>query len=84
MAGIILTGDLRPSPSVLNVIRSMPIPVLLAAQDSYEVASEVHDLTVKTRPADAEKISIIRDLVATNVNVPRIVEALKHVPDPVI
>ena len=84
MAGIILTGNLRPSPSVLNVIRSMPIPVLLAAQDSYEVASEVHDLTVKTRPADAEKISIIRNLIATNVNVPRIVEALKHVPDPVI
>ena len=39
MAGIVLTGDLRPSPSVMKVIRSMPIPVLLAAQDSYEVAS---------------------------------------------
>ena len=35
MAGIILTGNLRPSASILKVIRSMPIPVLLAEEDSY-------------------------------------------------
>jgi len=76
MAGIVLTGNLRPSSNVFNVIRAMPIPVLLATQDSYEVASIVHDLTVKTRPSDAEKISLIRDLVAKNVNVPKILESL--------
>ena len=32
MAGIVLTGNLRPSASVLKVIRAMPIPVLLAAR----------------------------------------------------
>jgi BioD-like phosphotransacetylase family protein len=78
MVGIVLTGNLRPTPSVLKVIRAMPIPVLLAAQDSYEVAAKVHDLTVKTRPSDAEKISLIRDLVAENVNVPKILDALKN------
>jgi BioD-like phosphotransacetylase family protein len=77
MAGIVLTGDLRPGPSVLKVIRTMPIPVLLAAEDSYEVASRVHDLTVKTRPGDFEKISLIRDLIARNVNVKRMLEALR-------
>ena len=56
------------------------MPVLLAAQDSYEVAAIVHDLTVKTRPSDAEKISLIRDLIAKNVNLPRILESLKNVP----
>ena len=76
MAGIILTGDFRPSAEVLKVIRSMPIPVLLTSQDSYQVASKVHDLTVKTRPRDAEKISIIRDLIAKNVNLPKILESL--------
>ncbi len=79
MAGIVLTGDLRPGPSVLKVIRSMPIPVLLAAQDSYEVASKVHDLTVKTRPSDAEKISLIRDIVASNVNVQKLLQSIDHV-----
>lgn len=76
MAGIVLTGNLRPSPAVLKIIRLMPIPVLLAKQDSYEVASKVHDLTVKTRPSDAEKISIIRDLIAKNVDLKKILDSL--------
>lgn len=76
MAGIVLTGGLRPGESVLKVIRSMPIPVLLAKQDSYRVASKVHDLTVKTRPNDVEKISLIRDMIAKNVDVERILKAL--------
>ncbi len=76
MAGIVLTGGLRPSPSVLKVIQTMPIPVLLAQADSYQVASKVNNLTVKTRPNDAEKISLIRDIVAKNVNLKKILQAL--------
>jgi BioD-like phosphotransacetylase family protein len=49
---------------------------LLAQEDSYAVASKVHDLTVKTRPADVEKIALIRDLIAQNVNVQKILESL--------
>ncbi|HVU08266.1 MAG TPA: AAA family ATPase [Verrucomicrobiae bacterium] len=76
MAGIILTGGLRPAENVLNALQTMPIPVLLAKADSYEVASKVHNLTVKTRPTDAKKISLIRDIVAKNVNVKKIIESL--------
>ena len=76
MAGIVLTGGLRPSDAVLRVIRTMPIPILLANDDSYLVASKVHDLTVKTRPNDVEKISLIRDLIARSVNVQKILESL--------
>ena len=76
MAGIILTGNLRPNASVLKLISTMPIPVLLTSQENYEVASTVHDLNVKTRPADAEKIATIRGLVAKNVNLKKILEAL--------
>jgi BioD-like phosphotransacetylase family protein len=49
---------------------------LLARAESYQVASKVHNLTVKTRPNDAEKISLIRNIVATNVNVKKIIESL--------
>ena len=76
LAGIFLTGGLRPSESVLKAMQAMPIPVLLAKADSYEVASKVHNLIVKTRPADAEKISLIRDIVAKNVNVKKIIDSL--------
>jgi len=76
LAGIVLTGNLRPSQYLLKIIKTMPIPVLFTAADSYEVASKVHDLTVKTRPGDAEKISLIRDIIAKNVDVGAIVDAL--------
>ncbi len=76
MAGIVLTGNLRPSENLLKIIAAMPIPVLLAAEDSYRVASKVHDLTVKTRPSDAHKISLIRDLVAKNVDLNKILKSL--------
>jgi BioD-like phosphotransacetylase family protein len=76
VAGIVLTDNLRPGEHVLKVIKEMPFPVLLATADSYEVASKVHDLTVKTRPDDTEKISLIRDLIATHVDLNRILKAL--------
>ena len=76
MAGIVLTGGLRPGASVLKAMQAMPIPVLLAKADSYQVASKVHNLIVKTRPSDAEKISLIRDIVAKNVNVKKIIDSL--------
>jgi BioD-like phosphotransacetylase family protein len=76
MAGIVLTGGLRPPEGILKIIRTMPIPVLLAQADSYQVASKVNNLTVKTRPTDGEKISLIRDIVAKNVNLKKILQAL--------
>jgi BioD-like phosphotransacetylase family protein len=76
MAGIVLTGNLRPGPEALKAIKDMPFPVLLAVKDSYRVASLVHNLTVKTQPADLEKISLIRDLIAKNVNLDKILKAL--------
>ena len=76
MAGIVITGKIRPGVGTLKTIKALHIPVLLANQDSYEVAARVHDLTVKTRPSDAEKISLIRDLIAKNVDVPKILESL--------
>jgi BioD-like phosphotransacetylase family protein len=74
MSGIVLTGNLRPAKAILSTIRTMRIPVLLAKEDSYEVASKVHDLTVKTGPDDKEKIELIRDLIAKHVDVNRILK----------
>jgi dethiobiotin synthase len=77
MAGIILTGDFHPPAPVLGLIRKMQFPVLLAASDSYAVASTVHDLIVKTRPDDTAKINLIRDLIARHVDVQKILGALE-------
>ncbi len=76
LAGIVLTDNLRPNPAVLRIIEKAAFPVLLAAEDSYEVASRVHNLIVKTRPGDTEKISVIRDIIAAHVDVNKILRAL--------
>ena len=76
LSGLVLTDNLRPGPATLEVVRQLGFPVLLAQADSYEVASQVHDIIVKTRPDDAEKIAVIRDLIAQHVDVAKLVGAL--------
>jgi len=76
LAGMILTRNLKPSKDSLKVIGKMPFPVLSAAEDSYDVASRVHDLTVKIRPDDTQKIALIRDMIAQHVDTNKILEAL--------
>jgi BioD-like phosphotransacetylase family protein len=75
-AGIMLTGNFKPGPSAMKVIERLPYPVLLAKDDIYEVAYQVHNLSVKTRAADTQKVSVIRDLIAANVDVKAILKAL--------
>ena len=53
------------------------IPVLRVAEEIYEVASKVHDLNVKIRPADKKKIELAGHLIKRHVNVKRILERLK-------
>ncbi len=77
LAGMILTDKLKPVNGALRLIEKLPFPVLLAGEDSYEVASRVHNLIVKTRAADTEKISVIRDLIAGHVDVNKILRALR-------
>ena len=70
--GLVLTGGYRPRPAVLDAIRRADLFAILVASDTYTVASEVHDLLVKTHAADREKIELIKALVASNLDVDRI------------
>jgi BioD-like phosphotransacetylase family protein len=73
--GLVLTGGYRPRPSVLTAIREADIFATLVPEDTYVVASEVHDLLVKTHPADREKIALIKALVADHLDIGRILDA---------
>jgi len=76
VSGLILTGGISPHPSVLNMIKRTDIPVLLVKEDTYNVASRVHDLTVKIRPQDKTKTNLAIDLVNKYVNLKRLVKDL--------
>ena len=55
-----------------NAIREAGIFATLVQEDTYVVASEVHDLLVKTHAADREKIAMIKALVAEHLDIDRI------------
>jgi BioD-like phosphotransacetylase family protein len=61
--GLVLTGGYRPRPAVLDAVRGADLFATLVREDTYAVASEVHDLLVKTHPSDIEKIEAIKELV---------------------
>ncbi|MBG88159.1 MAG: hypothetical protein CMO80_14825 [Verrucomicrobiales bacterium] len=76
LAGIVLTGNIKPSATVRRVIDRLPFPVLLTERDSYHTASKVHDTIVKTQPDDLQKIELIRELISRHVDVDRILNSL--------
>ena len=76
--GLVLTGGYRPRPAVLEAIRRADLFATLVNEDTYPVASEVHDLLVKTHPADFVKIEEIKRLVAENLDVDRILAVARE------
>ena len=42
---------------------------MLVEMDTYEAASQVHDLLVKTHPADREKIELTRRLISEHLDI---------------
>jgi BioD-like phosphotransacetylase family protein len=71
-SGLVLTGGYRPRPAILAAIRAADLFATLVPADTYKVASDIHDLLVKTHPADREKIETIKQLVSMNLDVDRI------------
>jgi len=61
--GIVLTGGYRPDRAVIDAIRGANLFATIVPEDTYVVASEVHDLLVKTHASDAGKIAEIKALV---------------------
>ena len=72
--GLVLTGGYRPRKAVVEAIRRADLFATLVSKDTYTVASEVHDLLVKTHAADREKIAEIKALVGANLDIDRILE----------
>ena len=78
--GLVLTGGYRPRQAVLDAIRRANLFATIVPEDTYVVASEVHDLLVKTHSADTGKIEMIKALVWEHLRIDRVLEAAGPVP----
>ncbi len=76
--GLVLTGGYRPPESVLDAIRRADLFATLVPEDTYQVASELHDLLVKTHPADAGKIAEIKALLWEYLFIDRVLEVAEE------
>ncbi len=74
LAGLLLTGGYPPRPRDLEAIKAEGMFAFLVENDTYEAASKVHDLLVKTHPADREKIELTRRLVSEHLDIDKILD----------
>jgi phosphate acetyltransferase len=68
IAGIILSGGLTPNKRVWNALKKADIPTLVSSFNTYDVAAMVHDLTVKIKSRDSNKIKMVFDIVEKHVD----------------
>ena len=71
---MVFTGGYPPRQRELDAIRQSGLFAYLVKEDTYEAASTVHDLLVKTHPADRDKIAEIKRLVADHIEVDALLE----------
>ena len=71
-----MSGGITPNQETLELLNKAKIPVLLAKNDTYTVASRIHDLTVKIRPRDTEKIDAAIKLIKNNVDLDAILRGI--------
>jgi BioD-like N-terminal domain of phosphotransacetylase len=77
VSGIILTRNVLPHPKLMEMIAKTRIPVVICSEESYNVASKVNNMTVKTQPSDEDKIPIIKDLIIKNIDLQVIRDAFE-------
>ena len=76
IAGLVLTGGVHPRKSVLRVIQKTDIPVLLSKSDTYNVASKIHDMMVKIKPEETDKIKMVQQVYNKHFDIDKLLEVL--------
>ena len=72
ISGIVLTGDLRLAPQILELVCKTHIPLLAVKPPTYDTASEINDITVKIMETDTDKIQLVTELVKKHVDLDKL------------
>jgi len=76
VAGMVLTGDIRPAETLLGMIHDSHLPIVLVAEDTYHAASRLKAAIFKITPDDHERFDCAVNMVADYVDVEGILETL--------
>jgi len=64
---ILFTGKHEPSPIAIQTLINEKINILWKKGDTYNVASKLSSISIKTRPEDIYKIKEIKNIVISNI-----------------
>jgi len=78
ISGIILTGDLKPNPEIIELLKKSHMPVLLTKEDTYRVAANIENLICKIQITDKDKIEEATRLVKMYVDTDFIINSFKR------
>ncbi len=76
VAGLILSGGMSPKKRAYTALKRAGIPTLVSRLDTYDVASRVHDLTVKIKYRDNNKVKLAIDMVEKHVDIEKVISNL--------
>ena len=76
VSGIVLTGRIRPSETIQEIMKRTKIPVLAADGDSYSVSSAIHGMSVRLSTREPARLKEAAELVKRHVDMDGLVKAL--------
>lgn len=77
LSGVVLSGGIRPSESIMELFRRVQVPVVVVQQDSFTTASMIDSIVVRISPNDRERIETILEQVALHVRADEILSLLE-------
>ncbi|MEM1726126.1 MAG: phosphotransacetylase family protein [Candidatus Bathyarchaeia archaeon] len=75
---LLLTGNIRPSPLVLNRAQERGVPVLLVPYDTYTTVNMLQEIAGKIKYGDKKRVKLAKQMVAENVNWRELLKALQE------
>ena len=76
LTALVLSGGISPSKTILDKYKKAGIPVILSKFHTYKTAESIHDIVVKIKPEDAQKIRWAIELIENYVDVDGIINAI--------
>ncbi len=73
---LILTGNLNPSPLIIQQADALKVPILLVGDNTMETVDKVESAHGKTRLGQPEKLEMFQELMEQNVDIAAIYKVL--------
>ncbi|MCK4422301.1 AAA family ATPase [candidate division WOR-3 bacterium] len=80
LVGVLLSGGIPPK-SIMDVLKKTDLPIMLAEQNVYSIASLIHNLRVKITQEDETKINILTDLFSRYIDREFLYDAIFEPPE---